>query len=140
MEEEPALLDLNLNSQEHLALIGHLDLMIAMRLHALIFAANQGVPFAGISYDPKVEAFLSSFGLRPLSRDYENMKNELDQLLEDKSVREKIKDQSWEMRYKSEENARLAISLLPANLLLKRNKVRPSRPLRTIQLFLLYFL
>ena len=33
-----------------------------MRLHALIFAAGQGVPLAGVVYDPKVSAFLRYIG------------------------------------------------------------------------------
>lgn len=36
--------------------------VLSMRLHALIFAAGQGVPCAGIVYDPKVSGFMKSLG------------------------------------------------------------------------------
>lgn len=39
-----------------MAQTGRCDVMIAMRLHALIFAASQGVPCVAINYDPKVAA------------------------------------------------------------------------------------
>ena len=45
-----------------LALIGKAELVIGMRLHSLIMAANQCVPAVGIVYDPKVAAFASMAG------------------------------------------------------------------------------
>lgn len=46
----------NMHPREIMALTSQCDLMIAMRLHALIFAAAQGVPCVAVSYDPKVSA------------------------------------------------------------------------------------
>ena len=37
--------------------VAGLDVMVGMRLHSLVFSARGGVPFAGLSYDPKVTAF-----------------------------------------------------------------------------------
>lgn len=112
MKSKAQLIDKNLDSREHLALISKLDLMIAMRLHALIFAASRGVAFAGISYDPKIDAFLKLFGLNPLPSKYSDMKKELDTLLADNDLRIQIKRKAEEMRRKSEDNARLALSLV----------------------------
>lgn len=43
-----------LHPSQIMSLAGNFNLMIAMRLHALIFAAAQGVPCIAVSYDPKV--------------------------------------------------------------------------------------
>lgn len=37
------------------------SIVIGMRLHSLIFAAGLGIPFIGISYDPKVTSFCNSY-------------------------------------------------------------------------------
>ncbi len=48
--------------EEVLAVVGTLDLLVGVRLHALIAAAATGVPLVGLSYDPKVEEFMRRVG------------------------------------------------------------------------------
>lgn len=52
-----------LTARELLALAAGFDLLLAMRLHALIFAAICGVPPVAVSYDPKVDALMANLGL-----------------------------------------------------------------------------
>ena len=47
-------------SEETLSIIGNMDVLVGIRLHSLIYAAVMGIPMIGISYDPKVDSFLSS--------------------------------------------------------------------------------
>ncbi len=50
------------SAPELMSVMGCLDLLVGMRLHALIFAALMHVPLIGISYDPKIDNFLRSIG------------------------------------------------------------------------------
>ena len=65
MSQPATVLDSVLSPGEALGVIGRLKLLIGMRLHSLIFAALAGTPLLGISYDPKIDAFLESIGRRP---------------------------------------------------------------------------
>ena len=49
--------------QDLLALVGAMDVVLGVRLHALVFAVSQGVPAVGLAYDPKVSAFMSEVNL-----------------------------------------------------------------------------
>ena len=42
--------------------LSRMEAVVSMRLHALIFAAGQGIPLAGVVYDPKVSSFLRYIG------------------------------------------------------------------------------
>jgi polysaccharide pyruvyl transferase CsaB len=57
------ILDQSYTTSELLAVIGQMDVLVGIRLHALVFAAVMNVPLVGISYDPKIERFLQSLGL-----------------------------------------------------------------------------
>lgn len=60
--EKVTVLSEQYTTTELLSLVGNLDLLIGIRLHALIFAAVMHVPLIGISYDPKIDRFLSILG------------------------------------------------------------------------------
>ena len=66
-----------------ISLFSRMDVVISMRLHALIFAACHGVPLVGAVYDPKVSSFLDSVGqdlYTPFDRlDAETLKRQLDE-------------------------------------------------------------
>ena len=51
-----------LGPREMVSLAAGGSLMIAMRLHALIFAASRGVPCVAVNYDPKVQALAQIIG------------------------------------------------------------------------------
>ena len=123
MQEPAAIIDIPMSSDQHLGFISRLDFMIGMRLHALIFAANTGVTFAGISYDPKIDAFLRIFDLLPLSNDPETMSREIGMLLEDQESQNIMRQKADHLRSQSAENARLALSLL-------REQPSPTEPVQ----------
>ncbi len=51
-----------LTASELCGLLAGAELAVGMRLHMLIFAARTGIPMIGISYDPKIGAFLDYLG------------------------------------------------------------------------------
>ena len=54
-----------LTAPETLGVLARTSLVIAMRLHLLIYGAAAGKPLLGVSYDKKVDSMLSYMGYEP---------------------------------------------------------------------------
>lgn len=57
-------------------LISHCHLIVGMRLHSLIFAANAGIPAVALVYDPKVYNFMRSLDLSEYAVGIQSMTRE----------------------------------------------------------------
>lgn len=120
MKTESYIISDNHSVSETLAIIKEMDIMIAMRLHALIFSAYMNVPFLGISYQPKVEGFLeyvnqpSVGNVKDLT--FEKMRSKIDYIIENKdTIKANLSESIEVLIRKSEENSQLAIELLMNN-------------------------
>ena len=98
-------------------IVQKMEIMIAMRLHALIFAAYMNVPFIGISYQPKVEGFLeyvsqpSVGNVKDISFDI--MRSKVNYILQNRdSIKLELAKSVEDLKNKAQENSRLAIELM----------------------------
>lgn len=67
MSQEAVCLKEMYDPWEILSLAKNFQLIVGMRLHALIAGVVVGVPVVGISYDPKIERFLQQIGQQSLN-------------------------------------------------------------------------
>ena len=115
MKNNSAVLSDEFSTAEILSLVGCMDILISIRLHALIFAGVMNVPMLGISYDPKIERFLDSIGEKPLGT-LENITAEkiFDEVTKKFDAKKNLHNESQlkNLRELAWKNARLAIDLI----------------------------
>lgn len=103
--------------EEIMGIINELEIIIAMRLHSLIYAATQEVPMVGLSYDPKIEGILKSLGMDYICNvdklDYKDLINKVEYVWENKvELAEQLRIQDEDLREKAMENVTMALNLL----------------------------
>ncbi|MFW5998781.1 MAG: polysaccharide pyruvyl transferase CsaB [Bacillota bacterium] len=101
---------------EMLYLFSGFDFIIGVRLHSLIFAALNHVPFFGISYDPKVKGFIDSLKLNNYI-DIKNCKlnflNDIIDIWENKNEYiSLLKKETLKLHKKAEQNIELVLKMI----------------------------
>ncbi len=97
--------------------LGNMSLLLSMRLHGLVFALRDGVPAAGIIYDPKVAAFCREAGLPSVSLedgDADALRRLADAAAE--LDREALSRSAAELRRREQVSAQTAAELLQASV------------------------
>ena len=104
------------SSSRTIALFSRMDVVLSMRLHALIFAAGHGVPLVGAVYDPKVSSFLDAVGqdlYTPFYRlDAATLKEQLDIAVARGQDRPRLEDGARRLLLLEQQNSAQARQLL----------------------------
>jgi len=111
------------NECRHLEMINNvreIDVMIGMRLHALVFAAMLNIPILAISYDPKVDAFMKLIGQEEYLVNMNEVTREvlckkIDELWEHREViKKQLEERVSRLASESKKSAQLMYALLSA--------------------------
>ena len=114
MTEQPIIIDKCLTARQFLALTSRADRVFSMRLHGLICSFAAGTPLLGLSYDPKVDAFMEQAGLGEYCLPFdsfsigaaESLLAEMDNLSpqsqqESKARRQEMLNMAWKTAHKA---------------------------------------
>lgn len=100
-----------------MSIAAHSRLVIGMRLHMLMYGANAGIPVIGLSYDPKISAYLSyldqNYTVDSESCSFEELKGIVDSIMNNyDDITQKLSDKISMLKELQKKNAKYAIKLL----------------------------
>lgn len=117
LKTESYLLENQYTATEMIGIFGACHMCFAMRLHALVYAVQSGVPAVGLSYDPKVNGFLEYVGVKEMV-DVESFQKEellkhteeLSQNYDEKAA--SLKKKTEELKILAHKNAEIAMQFI----------------------------
>lgn len=116
MEHQPIVLKKQYTTTELLALCGYMDVLIGVRLHALVFASLMMKPVVGISYDPKILNFLHMIGEDAVGTlanvEAHTIYTQAREALVNQTIKEHVRARITYLREESLKNAHIALTLL----------------------------
>ena len=101
--------------EETIGIINYSSLVLAMRLHSLVYAVSCGVGVIALKYDPKIDGFMNYFRQSHIANvetlTEAELKHIIDAFFNDQN-KEQTESLCNEMRAKAARNAKLAVELL----------------------------
>jgi len=117
MKHKPYIIRNKYKIEETLGIVSRFDLVLGMRLHALIYAVSLSVPVIGLIYDPKVQGFLdyvkqpSAGNVADL--DLDSLAKLIDEVWNNREmIKKQLEANVPQLRLKAAQNAEIAIELL----------------------------
>ena len=109
-------------------IVGECDLMLSMRMHAIVFAVKSGVPVVGLVYDPKVASIMGQAGINEYAIDYSGINSKkLSSMLE--SAYENIKTLRPQLIAAGKDLADKALQNAEAALMILKEKPGKEKPI-----------
>lgn len=103
----------HISTENAIGIIREARIVLAMRLHSLIYGVSMNTPVVAIKYDPKIDGFMEYIDLKYFvdveKTDAETLKKFCDENLERNSLSEELCEK---LRNKAHENIDIAINLL----------------------------
>lgn len=117
MKHKPYIINHKYSVPQTLGIIVNMDMIIGMRLHALIYGAALQVPVVGLPYEPKVEDFLKYINQPSAgnveSLNYDKLLKTIEQVWNNKQqVKEQLAAAKKIFTDKALQNAEIAVDLL----------------------------
>jgi L-malate glycosyltransferase len=117
MKHPPIIIKNKYSVTQTLGIIKNMDMIIGMRLHALIYGASLQVPMLGLIYDPKVAGFLEYINQPTAGNvenlDYEHLIHSIDHVWNNRQqIKEQLSVSKQLFVSKAMQNAEIAIELL----------------------------
>ncbi|AQS60338.1 polysaccharide pyruvyl transferase CsaB [Desulforamulus ferrireducens] len=121
MEQPGVVLTDKYSVVEMASLIANMDLLLGMRLHALILAAVMHVPPVALSYDPKIDRFMGLLGKQAATQvtapAYEDLWRAVEEIIcEPWAAREQLMRDVEPLRQRAQSTAAIALQVLDQSL------------------------
>lgn len=115
MQSKSYIIETPCTIEETIGIINHSSLVLAMRLHSLVYAVSCGVGVIALKYDPKIDGFMNYFRQSNIvnveTMTEAKLKHTINKFFEGEN-KEETESLCKEMREKAAQNARLAVELL----------------------------